>query len=180
MGPNRYGEILTKQLKFSYIVPICGSDVNNHKSRGGVFSNYTCERSAKHRAKLISDHWDIHNKLRSVCWVGIIKCFNSQLLRLIKTQININAGWNKRATPKWVTKSCDNRYDKVCGWNSIKDVASCLVFNQFLGKSWPWPLTLTKGTVLCFFYPFLGKFDLDQRSRSLALGSLNAPYWVVP
>ena len=50
---------------------------------------------------------------------------------------------NKRATPKWVTKSCDNRYDEICGWNSIKDVASCLVFNPFWEKNWPWPSTLT-------------------------------------
>ena len=49
----------------------------------------------------------------------------------------------KRATPKWVTKSCDNRYDEVCGWNSIKDVTSCLVFNPFWEKIdldlWPRP-----------------------------------------
>ena len=63
--------------------------------------------------------------------------------------------YDKRATPKWVTKSCDNIYDEVCGWNSIKDVASCFVFNQFWENYqldlWPWPLTLT--------------FDLDLRSH---------------
>ena len=32
---------------------------------------------------------------------------------------------------KWVTKSCDNRYDEVCVWNSIQDMASCLIFNPF-------------------------------------------------
>ena len=177
---------------------------------------------------------------------------------------------NKRETPKWVTKSCDNRYDEVCGWNSIKDVASCLVFNPFwenfdldlwpkvkvidtwviecallgctyLGTKyevcrwnslrdmphslffytfwgkfdfdhWPWPKVKVIGTwviecallgctlvpimksvgeiaskiwpVLWFFTHFWENltltFDLDLRSRSSALGSLNAPYWVVP
>ena len=32
---------------------------------------------------------------------------------------------NKRATPKWVLKSCDNRYGGVCGRNIIQDMASC-------------------------------------------------------
>ena len=57
---------------------------------------------------------------------------------------------NKRATPKWVTKSCDNRYDEVCGWNSIKDMASCLVFNPFWEKFeldlWPSPKVKVIGT----------------------------------
>ena len=119
---------------------------------------------------------------------------------------------NKRATPKWVTKSCDNRYImkyvgeiaskirqvvsylthfwdfftltlgqglrhlghwmhiyglylgtkyEVCRWNNIWDMASCLVFYPFFEN-----LTMT-----C---------DLDLRSSPSALGSLNAPYWVVP
>ena len=43
------------------------------------------------------------------------------------------------------------------------------------------PMTLTQPKIL----PIFGKnmtltFDLDRRSRSLALGSLNLPYWVVP
>ena len=50
---------------------------------------------------------------------------------------------NKRATPRWVTKSCDNRYDEVCGWKSIQDMASCLLFKPFLGRFdldlWPYP-----------------------------------------
>ena len=50
---------------------------------------------------------------------------------------------------------------EVCRWNSLRDVTSSLFF----------------------FYPFLEKcftltFDLDLGSRSLALRSLNAPYWV--
>ena len=72
---------------------------------------------------------------------------------------------NKRATPKWVTKSCDNRYDVVCGWNSLRDMNSSLVFYPFLRK-----FNLT--------------FDLHPRSMSSSLGSLNAPYravtWVLP
>ena len=42
------------------------------------------------------------------------------------------------------------KYDEVCGWNSIHDMASCLVFN-----------------------PFWGNFDLD-----LDLRSLDAHLWV--
>ena len=67
---------------------------------------------------------------------------------------------NKRATPKWVTKSCDNRFDEICGWNNLRDMTSSSVFTHFCEN-----LTLT-----C---------DLDLWSRSSALGSLNAPYWVV-
>ena len=51
---------------------------------------------------------------------------------------------------------------EVCRWNSVQDMTSSLFF----------------------FYTFIGKFDLDlwpwPRSRSSALRSLNAPYWVVP
>ena len=48
---------------------------------------------------------------------------------------------NKRVTPKWVTNSYDYRYDEVCGWNSIQDMASCLAFYHFFWKIWPWSMT---------------------------------------
>ena len=74
---------------------------------------------------------------------GQLQCnwHNSQRDKLINS---LHMNRHKRATPKWVTKSCDNRYDEVCGWNSIKDVASCLVFNPF-GENfdldfWPWTM----------------------------------------
>ena len=87
----------------------------------------------------------------------------------------------KRATPKWVTKSCDNRYDEVCKWNSIQDLASCLVFNPFWGY-FDLDLWVIECALLCCtlvpskksvgeiapemcqlfsFNPFLWKFDLD-------------------
>ena len=51
---------------------------------------------------------------------------------------------------------------EVCRWNSVQDMTSSLFFfTHFLEN-----LTLT--------------FDLDLGSRSSALRSLNAPYWVVP
>ena len=54
-----------------------------------------------------------------------------------------NNNKHKRATPKWVTKSCDNRYDEVCGWKSLWDITSSLVFYPFFEKFeldfWPWP-----------------------------------------
>ena len=77
-----------------------------------------------------------------------------------KSHIKLKQTFSERAMPKWVTKSCDNscdnRCDEVYGWNSIQDMANCLDF-----------------------YPFLGKFYFDLRLRLSALGSLNAPYWVV-
>ena len=42
---------------------------------------------------------------------------------------------------------------------------------EIASKIWP---------VVNYLIHFLGKFDLDQRSRSSALGSLNAPYRVLP
>ena len=48
---------------------------------------------------------------------------------------------------------------EVCRWSSLQDMTSSLVFYHIWQN-----LTLT--------------FDLDQRSRSSALRSLNAPYWV--
>ena len=96
----------------------------------------------------------------------------------------------KRATPKWVTKICDNRYDDVCacGWNNIQAMAICLVFTHFgeiltltfghghkhLGH-WMRLIGLYLGTkyevckwnsirdmASCLvFYPIWGKFNLD-------------------
>ena len=121
---------------------------------------------------------------------------------------------NKRATPKWVTKSFDNRYDVLCGWNSLPDMKCFLGFYPFRGKFdldfWPWPKVKVISTwviectlmgctlvlsmksvveiaseiwpVLWFFTHFLESLTLtfDLGSMSSALGSLNAPYWVVP
>ena len=108
---------------------------------------------------------------------------------------------HKRATPKWVTKSCDNRCDEVCGWNSIQDMANCLVFFiLFFSKIWAWPVTFINNWIIecawlgCtkyevyrwnsiqdiarFFFTLI--FALDIRLRSSSLRSLNAPYLVVP
>ena len=94
---------------------------------------------------------------------------------------------NKRATPKWVTKSCDNRYDEVCGWNSLRDMTSSLVYLPILGKFdldlWPWPLTLTKcqghrhlgywmhliGLYLCTKYEVFRWNSLRDMTSSLVL-----------
>ena len=122
--------------------------------------------------------------------------------------------WNKRAKPKWVTKSCNNRYDEVCGRNSLTDMTSSLVFYPFWGKFdldfWPWPKVKVIGTWVnecallgCTLEPCMKSVDeiaseiwpalwcfthfwtnltltFDLKSKSSALGSLNAPYWVVP
>ena len=74
--------------------------------------------------------------------------------RYIKEQEgNAQMNHNKRATPKWVTKSCDNWY--------VGEIAS---------KLW---------TVFWFLTHFGGHLTLTF-DRSSTLGSLNEPYWVVP
>ena len=51
---------------------------------------------------------------------------------------------------------------------------------------WPWVKVIGTWVIECYldFYYFWQNltltFDLDERSRSSALGSLNVPYWVVP
>ena len=57
----------------------------------------------------------------------------------LKQEGNTQMNHNKRATPKWVTKSCDNRYDEVCGYIRYGQ----FIIQPILGKFWPWPLTLT-------------------------------------
>ena len=65
---------------------------------------------------------------------------------------------NKRATPKWVTKSWHNRYDVVCGWNSLRDMNSSLDFYPFLRKFdldlWHWPKVKVINTwvIVCALY----------------------------
>ena len=119
---------------------------------------------------------------------------------------NISGGklWNNRTTPKWVTKSLDNRCEGFCGWNSIQDMASSFVFYPFFQKGqgyrhlghWMLLIGLYLGTkcevcrwnricdmTSCLVFVYFWEdmtltFDLDRRSSTF--GSLNAPDWVVP
>ena len=125
------------------------------------------------RPDIVLNHWHcsimtVHNisTQPSIYWVVFTNqynCFNEikmneivskKILYLGKSKENsaLETGsyyylkYDKRATPKWVTKSCDNRYDEVCGWKSIQDKASCLSFNLFWENFdidlWPWPLVM--------------------------------------
>ena len=51
-------------------------------------------------------------------------------------KVNKELWRNKRATPKWVTKNCDNRYD-VCDSNSLRDMTINSFFVTFDLHLWP-------------------------------------------
>ena len=76
--------------------------------------------------------------------------------------MTLNFGQGHRHLGHWmrlIVLYLSTKYE-VCKWNSLQDITSSLFFYTFWEN-----LTLT--------------FDLELRSRSSALGSLNAPYWVV-
>ena len=98
-------------------------------------------------------------------------------LRDMTSSLVFHAFWGKFDLDLWPWP-----WVKVIGiWVIECALLSCiLVLNmksvgEIASEIWP---------VLCLFMHFWENltltFDLDRRSRSSALGSMNAPYWVVP